>query len=120
MGMVVYFPAVAPPDAYAGLLADKRGSSVVAVAVAVAVVARKKCLRVVVGGCASGSFFSVLDADNWINAPDVLRLFADTDNNDVGGAEKAWTPANSAVRRRDKVSSSRFVMVTVVLADLNF
>ena len=110
MGIVVYFPAVAPPDAYAGLLADKRGSSVMAVVVTVAVVARKKCLRVV-NGCASRSLFSVLDADNWMDTPDVLRLlFAVTDNDDVGGAEKAWISATTTVRRRDRASS--FVMVT--------
>jgi|GWRWMinimDraft_15_1066023.scaffolds.fasta_scaffold180621_1 hypothetical protein len=46
MGMVVYFPAVAPPDANAGLIDDMRGISVTTVVVTVVVVARKKFLRV--------------------------------------------------------------------------
>jgi len=46
MGMVVYFPAVAPPDAYAGRIGDKMGRSATAVVAAV-VDDMKKCLRVV-------------------------------------------------------------------------
>ena len=47
MGMVVYFPAVAPPDANAGLIDDMKGIIATAVVATVVVVAaRKNVLRV--------------------------------------------------------------------------
>jgi hypothetical protein len=107
MGIVVYFPAVAPPEAYAGLIDIERGSRVAVAAVIVD--ARKKFLRVdvfVAGRTSTPSsstsrLLVLLESPDrcWIEMPATLLLFADTDTDDgdVCG-EKPWMPAVTAVR----------------------
>lgn len=111
MGMVVYFPAVAPPEAYAGLITDKMGRSATAAVVVAVADDRKKCLRVVDGDWWISLSFIMFDADSCVETSDTLHSFVDTGNDDGGSDDKPWMPAAMAVNSRDRVRS--FVMVMV-------